>query len=106
MRWIIYLQRKRCPPILDIMIGGIRNFVNFAIFHIFEKKNAKTSFRLEIKRSNIFLHKKCRLCILSLKNIAAIPLLQQFRIPRQMASQYKIIYSAAKGLLYIVNEIL
>ena len=45
---------------------------------------------LEIKRSNIFQHKKCRFCIL--KNIATIPLLQQLpetlRIPRQMASQY------------------
>ena len=80
---------KGGPPMLDMMIISIRFFVRFCellLFFIFLKeKNAKTSFRLEIKCSNNFLHKKCRFCIISLKNIAAIPLLQQlpetFRTP-------------------------
>ena len=78
MRRIIYLQGKRWPPILYIVITVIRILQTFVISHIFErKKYAKTGFRLEIKHSNIFLHKKCGFCILLLKNIAAIPLLQQ-----------------------------
>ena len=78
MHRIIYLQGEKCPPILDVMITGIPILWTFVIFHIFErKKYAKTSFRLEIKHSNIFLHKNVSFVYFYWKNIAAKPLLQQ-----------------------------
>ena len=74
---IIYLQGEKCPHILDVMITGIPICELLLFFIFLKEKNAKTSFRLDIKHSNIFLHKKCRFCILLLKNIATIPLLPQ-----------------------------
>ena len=48
---IIYLEGKRCP-LIPYYDNRYLDFVNFCcFFHIFERKrNAKTSFRLEIKR--------------------------------------------------------
>ena len=89
------------------MITGIPILWTFVIFAYFwkKKKYAKTSFRLEIKQSNIFLHKNVGFVYFYWKTIATIPLLQQLpetlRNPRQMASQYIIICSEAKGLMKV-----
>ena len=48
------LTGEKVSPILDIMIMGVWILKKKLFFIFFKEKKAKTSLRLEIKRSNIF----------------------------------------------------